>query len=430
MNVLPPGWEWSSLGQVCDPPQYGWTTSARKDGNGLKFLRTTDISSGTLDWRSVPFCAEDPPDSDKFRLSAGDIVISRAGSVGLSYRLDNVEPAVFASYLIRFRPSHAVDGKYLSYFLQSPNYWRQISAAASGIALANVNARKLSGIELPIAPRHEQERIAAAIDEHFSRLDAGSSALNDAKRKLRSLQSAILAAAFVEASKCASAHVTVSSVLALPLANGKSVPDGPDDGFPVLRLTAVRNGVIDASQSKRGLWSATEAARYVIKKGDFLVVRGNGSKRLVGRGGMVRVDANVAYPDTLIRIRVDEALVVPEFFALLWDSPMIRRQIETAARTTAGIYKINQNDLGAVTLPIPERGDQERVLKSAEQMLHALSLLEVELDSQAKRSISLRASILAAAFSGRLVPQDPSDMPAAVLVKQIEQAASMTAASA
>ena len=150
--TLPQGWAWTTLGEVCLPPQYGWTTSASADGK-LHLLRTTDITSGKIDWESVPFCSDEPPDTGKYLLQDGDVVISRAGSVGYSHLVKNPRLAVFASYLIRFKP--LIDEHYLAYFLQSPSYWDSISEKSLGIAIPNVNASKLKQIVLSLAPLPE-----------------------------------------------------------------------------------------------------------------------------------------------------------------------------------------------------------------------------------------------------------------------------------
>ncbi|EQD58555.1 restriction modification system DNA specificity domain protein, partial [mine drainage metagenome] len=118
------------------------------EGGRIRLLRTTDITSGEIDWSTVPFCTDEPPDVDKYLLHEGDIVISRAGSVGVSYLITRVKPSVFASYLIRFRPGPAVEGRYLAYFLKSRDYWQQIADNTSGIAIPNVNASKISDIRL------------------------------------------------------------------------------------------------------------------------------------------------------------------------------------------------------------------------------------------------------------------------------------------
>ena len=51
----------------------------------------------------------------------------------------------------------------------------------------------------------------------------------------------------------------------------------------------------------------------------------------------------VAFPDTMIRVRLDPNVISADFFLWIWNSRTGRSQIETAARTTAGIYKINQD---------------------------------------------------------------------------------------
>jgi len=189
---LPKKWEWSTLGEVCEKPQYGWTTKASQEG-GLHLLRTTDITSGQINWDTVPYCVIEPEDKEKYRISNGDIVVSRAGSVGVSYLITNPEPSVFASYLIRFKP--LIDRKYVYYFLKSPAYWNAISEKSSGIALQNVNASKLKEIDIPVAPLEQQKRIVAKIEELFSHIDAGIDALKKAKQLLKQYRQSVLKAA-------------------------------------------------------------------------------------------------------------------------------------------------------------------------------------------------------------------------------------------
>ena len=128
---------------------------------------------------------------EKYLLKDGDIVISRAGSVGFSYLVKEPEQAVFASYLIRFRPV-IIDELFLSYFFKSSAYWRAISESKLGIAVQNVNATKLRKISLPIAPLSEQHRIVAKIEELFTKLDAGKDELLQAKARLKRYRQSVL----------------------------------------------------------------------------------------------------------------------------------------------------------------------------------------------------------------------------------------------
>lgn len=107
---LPTGWKTETIHSVAGRVQYGWTTRARS-GSGIRLLRTTDITSGIVDWGSVPACEEPPSHLSKYLLRPGDIVVSRAGSVGFSYLIDESCPpdAVFASYLMRIHPDPAIN---------------------------------------------------------------------------------------------------------------------------------------------------------------------------------------------------------------------------------------------------------------------------------------------------------------------------------
>lgn len=208
-------------------------------------------------------------------------------------------------------------------------------------------------------------------------------------------------------------------LLLIPVSNGRSVKDKAG-GFPVLRLTALKGEIIDLSETKEGDWSIDEAKPFMVKEGDFLVARGNGSLKLVGKGGLVPYSQNVAYPDTMIRLRLDSLFYKPQLFAKLWNSAAFRQQIEKSARTTAGIYKINQDHINNYRVPVPPIAEQEIIYEAIERRLSVVEQLEIDTKINLKKSEALRQSILKKAFSGQLVPQDPSDEPTSVLLERIQ----------
>lgn len=193
MSDLPFSWAETTLGEIASQGQYGWTTKAAEHGR-VKYLRTTDITSGHINWDTVPYCQDTPPIVEKYKVKLGDILISRAGSVGFSVLIQDVPstPAVFASYLIRYNPSPEVNAKFIARFLQSQNYWQQISDASAGIALANVNAKKLANVVLPIAPLNEQNRIAEKLDSLLARVDSCQSHLEHFPQILKRFRQSVL----------------------------------------------------------------------------------------------------------------------------------------------------------------------------------------------------------------------------------------------
>ena len=202
--------------------------------------------------------------------------------------------------------------------------------------------------------------------------------------------------------------------------NGRSVRTRAG-GFPVLRLSAITGAVLDDRHIKGGDWGRKEAEPFRVRQGDFFVSRGNGSLDLVGRASFADdCVGEVAFPDTMIRVTFAcRQLVRAWFMAAIWNSQFIRGQITERAKTSAGIYKINQLDLSRVLLPVPPVAEQDRIVASHREFESARSHLANRITLWRRRASALRQSILKQAFEGRLVPQDPTDEPASVLLDRI-----------
>src|SRR5207245_1662185 len=121
-------------------------------------------------------------------------------------------------------------------------------------------------------------------------IDAGIGAVERARKRQATIWSSVRETWL---SGHCSEVTTLGAVLADDLSNGRSVRDG--DGYHVLRLDAVVGGRIDPRRAKQGLWTRAEGSAFRVRRGDFLIVRGNGSRSLVGRGGLVEDDADVAF---------------------------------------------------------------------------------------------------------------------------------------
>jgi type I restriction enzyme S subunit len=160
----------------------------------------------------------------------------------------------------------------------------------------------------------------------------------------------------------------LKDLLSAPLINGRSVVTR-DAGFPVLRLTAIKPAGVDIAEHKGGDWTEDQARPFLVAEGDFLVSRGNGSLGLVGRGALVPyLTTAVAFPDTMIRVRVDPNLISSAYLSRIWNSPIVRNQIVESVRTTSGIYKLNQHTLKEICLPIPPLEEQSRLVRLLDQV--------------------------------------------------------------
>ena len=196
IKELPKGWSVAKLEKVVVDITYGHTAPSKNTPIGPKFLRITDLQNNSVNWDSVPYCSCN--ELEKYKLKSGDIVVARTGATtGKSLLLREIpETAVFASYLIRLQTSNFCLPKYIALFMQSLNYWQQITAVSKGTAQPGANASILSTLLLSISPLNEQERIVEKIEELFSDLDQGIESLRTAQKQLKVYRQVVLKWAF------------------------------------------------------------------------------------------------------------------------------------------------------------------------------------------------------------------------------------------
>lgn len=196
-GVSDESWEESNFGKFT-VSQYGYTEKAHWEKVGPKFLRITDIQDNKVNWDEVPWCPIDEAGMKQYAVQIGDIMIARTGATtGKSYLIcDDVE-AVFASFLIRLKVvDKNLDYNYLYGYMQSEDYWRQITDFSSGIAQPGVNANKLKQIEFKCPSLPEQHEIVRLIDELLARERAAQQAAEQALASIDLMKKSILARAF------------------------------------------------------------------------------------------------------------------------------------------------------------------------------------------------------------------------------------------
>ena len=438
MMDLPPGWVKARIGEVAEVNPRPSIEAGDNELVSFVPMAAVEPETGMLD----------PSRTDRYgdlkrksyrQFEEGDVVVAKItpsmenGKAALARGLIGRQ-AFGSTELHVLRTVDEFEPRYLLHYVLQRCFRADAARHMTGTAgQLRVPASYLRTAPLPLPPAAEQRRIVEAIEEQWSRIEAGVESLERAQRNLARLRASTIAAALAPAgvednrNSVGAPHAegwfgaTVGEVLAEPLANGRSVRGADDDdGFPVLRLTAIRNGEIDLSQRKLGAWTASDAAPFLVQSGDFFISRGSGSLHLVGRCGLVvGLPDPVAFPDLLIRLRPDESVLDRRFLRALWESPVTRRQIEQAARTTAGIYKINQKDIRNFVIRFPPLDEQRRIVAELDRNLSALEAVQQVVEGGLKQADTLRRAILREAFAGRLVPQNPTDEPASALIERI-----------
>lgn len=186
-----------SLFDVCTEVDYGYTESATDKPVGPKFLRITDIQGGTFDWERVPFCLATESNTQKYRLKIGDVLIARTGnSTGENAQITKPPPlAVFASYLIRFRPDATrVNPFFIGYQLRSERFRNYVLSVRSGSAQPGANAKQLGAFPIQLIDRRLQDTAV----ETLRALDDRITLLRETNATLEAIAQALFKSWFVD----------------------------------------------------------------------------------------------------------------------------------------------------------------------------------------------------------------------------------------
>lgn len=187
---------------------------------------------------------------------------------------------------------------------------------------------------------------------------------------------------------------------------------------PFLRVANVARGQLKLDEVHEIEVFHGELERFALKKGDLLVVEGNGSINEIGRCAVWdgSID-NAVHQNHLIRAR--PIISKSEFIEAWLNSHGGIQKMTSLAATTSGLYTLSVGKISKIPVPLPPLSEQEATME-------ILAVLISECDEQLaatgnlhKKAFAQRKNILKAAFSGQLVPQDPNDEPASVLLARI-----------
>ncbi|OGR23705.1 MAG: hypothetical protein A2277_08290 [Desulfobacterales bacterium RIFOXYA12_FULL_46_15] len=425
-EMLPKGWVISTLKKTSTHPQYGWTCSSKKLGS-LKLLRTTDISNGKINWKEVPFCEKEPDSVEKYILKADDILVSRAGSVGISYRItknDIAHEAIFASYLIRFCP--LIPASFVEYYFKSHKYWQFISDTQLGIAVPNVNATKLSGLPIPVPPLNEQKRIVAKLDAIIPRIDSVKARLESIPVIIKRFRQSVLTAAVTGklTEKWREEHPKKWDQTTIK-EQSKYVTSGSrgwaqyysNTGAIFIRAQNINtDNLILEDVAYVALPNTAEGTRTKVYQNDILITITGAN---VTKTAIVRKDIGEAYVNQHIAlVRLKEPAFSNYIYLWMVSSNAGRAQLEEYAYG-AGKPGLNLQNIRDVKLNLPPLSEQKEIVRQVDRLFALADKLEAHYQKAKSRIDKLSQSVLAKAFRGELVPQDPNDEPAEKLLERI-----------
>jgi type I restriction enzyme S subunit len=364
----------------------------------------------------------------RFHLKIGDVLITKDSEtwddIGVPALVDeSADDLVCGYHLALLRPSSdRLLGGYLFRAIQSTGVAYQFHVEANGVTRYGLSHEAIKSVGLPVPPIFEQAAIVRFLDYADRRI----------RRYIRAKQKLIK---LLEEQKQAIVHRAVTRGLdpdvrlkpsgvewlgdvpehweVLKLA--RMIADGPRNGTspPIdergtiesFSISAIRDGQVDVRDGDKKYISGDRIAletAYRLLRGDVLLVRGNGNVRLVGRAGLVTHDMpGRVYPDLLMRIRLTRRCV-PEFLVASLTCPAGRDQIETAARTAVGTFKINNHQVRQLCFAFPPVAEQKSIIDWLSDSLGALKTASSRAEEEIALLREYRTRLIADVVTGKL----------------------------
>ena len=395
----------------------------------LPVLRATNINGKTLSFDQLVYVPAENI-NDQQILVRGDVVIaSSSGSKEIVGKagsfLDENFVGSFGAFCTGLRPSVAILPSFFRYYFQTPSYRQSVSELSAGSNINNLKTGDLSSQCFPLPSVAEQARIVAKLEELLSDLDAGVAELKAAQKKLAQYRQSLLKAA-VDCDESGKPFPTLPlGELVTSIGQGWSPkcehqPSSDDGQWAVMKTTAIQPLDFDGSHNKKLPASLKPRLGLELKSGDLLVTRA-GPRNRVGITCLVRATRpKLILCDKAYRIRCDESRIDLNFLELVLNAPHVLQRIDTLKTgiSDSGL-NLTQDRFFTLEIPLPAIDVQRSIVNGINSKISSIREQENAINRSFRQATAQRHNILRAAFAGQLVPQDPTDEPASVLLERI-----------
>jgi type I restriction enzyme, S subunit len=430
MNELPAGWAETTLEElaalepfaITDGPFGSSLKTEHYVASGVRVIRLTNVGNGSfLDGDAAYISEAHFAHLVKHQAFPGDLVTAAMGDpLGRTCIVpEDVGLAIVKADCFRLRCHTVINKEYLHGWLNSPQVRESFVERSHGIGRLRINLRDYRVTPVLLPPDAEQRRIVAKLDALSARSKRARAELGRVSTLVARAKQSVLATAFYNPSKN-SPIVALREVLQDIRYGTARKCDYAIGSTPVLRIPNVQSGRISLEDLKSADFTEAERRNLELRAGDLLVIRSNGSLDLVGRSAVVEPNATgLLFAGYLIRLRLDTSRLEPLFLQYFLQSESTRAVIERLAKSTSGVNNINSQQLSGLPIPLPKVERQRETMHRIEAVFAKLDRLSAEARPAAALLDRLDQAILAKAFRGELVPQDPDDEPASVLLKRI-----------
>lgn len=466
---LPNGWGLTTIGDVTEVIR-GASPRPKGDpryfGGSIPWIMISDISKekGKFISRTRDTVTEDGAKRSRY-LKSGTLILSNSGTVCVP-KILAADGCIHDGFVAFPNLTEGIDKLYIYHYF---DYIRPyiIQQNKQGVTQVNLNTDIVRNIKMPLPPFQEQHRIVSRIEELFSRLDAGVEELKKAKAQLQRYRQSVLKAAVegrlteewrkahpdVEPAenlcdrililkqrkfgrKCKeSRELDITGLPNLPeswiwarldsladLKGGitKDTKRKVNNGrkVPYLRVANVQRGYLDLDEIKEIEASEEVISELRLKCGDILFNEG-GDRDKLGRGWIWQEELpECIHQNHVFRARLYSNDVSNKFISWFGNTYGQKYFLKEGKQTT-NLASVNLTKLSAFPVPLPPKEEQRIIVYLIDDILFVSDDLKKIINQNLNFADRLRQSILKRAFEGRLVPQNPSDEPASVLLERI-----------
>lgn len=440
MNELPHSWVRCALGDVVD---YGHAKKAEPDEipSDAWVLELEDIEKDTSKVLTRATYAERLSKSTKNRFSRGDVLYGKLRPY-LNKVVIAKQDGFCTTEIVPLRPPNGLDGRYLFYWLKHPDFMDYVINVSHGMNMPRLGTEAGKAAPFVFAPLAEQRRIADKLDTLLARVDACRDRLDRIPAMLKRFRQAILSAAingeltrdwrklnvgnfpvsFEESGAPAESTALPEAwkwvavgTLASKVADGvHKKPNYVDIGIPFITVRNMTKGAgIDFSETS---FVSEDDHREFCKR-----TRPERDDILVSKDGTLGV-VRLVDTDREFSIFVSVALIklhdksMSRYVRIALESPEVQRQMVGVG---SGLQHIHLRDLRQDVIPMPPVDEQAEIVRRVESLLAIADSVDTRLKCAIDTVSVLSSALLSKAFRGELVPQDPNDEPASVLLERI-----------
>ncbi|MGO2276686.1 restriction endonuclease subunit S [Pseudoalteromonas nigrifaciens] len=407
---LPNKWRNTSIFNLCTPKQWKTIPTAQLKSEGYVVYG----ANGKIGFYDT-FTHEKPTLMITCRgATCGNIHLSEPNAYinGNAMALDNLTPLV--------------DVNYLRYFLKRFDF----KGVISGSAQPQITQKGMVGIDVALAPFPEQKRIVEKLDSLLAQVDTIQQRLNNLPDIIERFRQSVLAAAvsgkLTEQWRGANKIQAWSEIILKDAANiidpqpSHRTPPVVEGGVPYIGIgDLMADGSINFERARKVSFDVLKEhnERYKLKEGDFLF----GKIGTLGKATKLPMNIDYTLSANVILIQPLLDVVLPKFLTFFLSAPTTMNEVAKQSNSTSqaafGIKKMR-----AFKCELPVLKEQTEIVRLVEQYFALADTLEKNLANAKQRVENLTQSILAKAFRGELVPQDPNDEPADKLLARIKAA--------